>query len=156
MTSESFSAKYLTYKKMVFQISYSYLRNKEDAEDAAVDTFIKFYKTSKKFNSPTHERNFLIRVTINTAKDYLKRKRPLPLDEEVIGKRDESDIDTAYLWECVNNLKLAHKDIIYLRYILDLPYEEIASILKISAALARKRHQKAIEALRKVLGGDYE
>jgi RNA polymerase sigma-70 factor (ECF subfamily) len=98
MTNEMFGEKYLTYKQMVFQISYAYLRNVPDAEDASLDAFMKFYHCTKKFHSLNHERNYLIRVTINTAKDYLRRNRELPLNEEVHGVYDEEgELDKSYL-----------------------------------------------------------
>lgn len=156
MTNELFSEKYLTYKQMVFQISYAYLRNVPDAEDASLDTFMKFYASAKKFQSSDHERNYLIRITINTAKDYLKRNRELALNEEVHGVYDEEGgLDKSYLWAIVDKLEHKYKDIIYLRYTADLAYKEIASILKISEALARKYHEIAIKTLREYIGGNY-
>lgn len=156
MTKEMFSEKYLTYKVMVFQISYAYLRNIEDAEEATLDSFMKFYKSAKKFQSVNHEKNYLIRVTINTAKDYLKKIKALPLNEEVHGVYDDNgELDKHYVWAVVDELEGKYKDVIYLRYIADLPYKDIASILKISEALARKYHEIAIKTLRKLIGGNY-
>lgn len=58
--------------------------------------------------------------------------------------------------EVVNNLPNKQKDVIYLRYILDLPYKDIANILKISEETARKRHELAIKKLRVLSGGNNE
>ncbi len=156
MNREEFSKFYLAYKTMAFNICYSYLRNVSDAEDATLDTFMKVYGVRNKFESSEHAKNYLIRVAINTSKDYLRRKRSLPLKEEVIGNDDKVEIDTHFVWEVVNNLPNKQKDVIYLRYILDLLYKDIANILKISEETARKRHELAIKKLRVLSGGNNE
>ena len=68
---------------------------------------------------------------------------------------DNGELDKHYVWAVVDELEGKYKDVIYLRYTADLPYKDIASILKISEALARKYHEIAIKTLRELIGGNY-
>ena len=50
------------YSRMLFRICFAILANKEDAEDAVQDTFIKYYTEAPAFGSSEHEKAWLIRV----------------------------------------------------------------------------------------------
>ena len=70
-----FETKYNHYKKMIFNIFYAYTRNHSDAEDIFQDVFMRFYDLNKAFSSNEHEKNYLIRMTINYCKDFLRKKK---------------------------------------------------------------------------------
>ena len=56
----------------VFRLSYSYVRNRQDAEDIAQETFMKLYRSDKQFPSDNDVKAWLMRVAINLSK-YLLR-----------------------------------------------------------------------------------
>lgn len=60
------------YCDAVYRLAYSYLKNAADAEDVVQDVFVKRMQCSKKFRDEEHEKAWLLRVTINRAKDLLK------------------------------------------------------------------------------------
>jgi RNA polymerase sigma-70 factor (ECF subfamily) len=63
------------YQHMVFTISCKILENKEEAEDAAQETFIKAYKSLSKFNNKSSFSTWLYKIAYNQAIDKLKIKK---------------------------------------------------------------------------------
>ena len=74
------------HKEMVFTVAVRILRNREDAEEIAQDTFIKAYKSLKTFKRESKFSTWLYRIAYNAAisKTRKKRLQTVDLDYEVI------------------------------------------------------------------------
>lgn len=59
--------------QMVYRVSYKWCGVKEDAEDIAQDVFVKLAKNIGRFGGKASFRTWLYRVTLNTAKDFLRK-----------------------------------------------------------------------------------
>ena len=115
--SISIARSYDQYFEMVYRVSYSYLKNSTDAEDATADVFVKLLRRNKGFQSAEHEKAWLIRATISVAKDYLKhwwRNRANIDDYESLHGDDPYNIDETL--KTVMELPTRYKDVIYLYY----------------------------------------
>lgn len=71
-TSESFNEVMRHYLPMVYRIAFTRLGNAADAEDAAQDVFVRYFKADKTFESEEHRKAFLIRCAVNRANSYAK------------------------------------------------------------------------------------
>lgn len=69
---EDFMHIYHAYNKTVFGIAFNYTRSNSDANDILQDVFLKYFISKKAFNSDEHIKAWLIRVTINACKKYLR------------------------------------------------------------------------------------
>jgi RNA polymerase sigma-70 factor (ECF subfamily) len=58
--------------------------------------------------------------------------------------------------ECMETLNEKHREILVLRNIKNLSYEEIATILNISVGTVKSRIARARESLREKLGGEFQ
>ena len=67
-------AEYLaqTYADAILRLSYSYLKNTHDAQDICQSVFVKLLTESREFDSPAHERAYVLRMAANACKDLLK------------------------------------------------------------------------------------
>ena len=77
-------AEYLanTYADLILRLSYTYLKNTHDAQDICQTVFVRLLTRPIQFDSPAHEKAYIIRMTINACKDILKspwRKKPAVL-----------------------------------------------------------------------------
>ena len=72
MNTQEIDTIFERYCDTVYRLAYSYLKNAADAEDVVQDVFVKRMQCSKKFRDEEHEKAWLLRVTINRAKDLLK------------------------------------------------------------------------------------
>ena len=84
------------YSQMLFRICYGILCNKEDAEDAVQETFLKYMTKAPLFRDSDHEKAWLIKVATNISKNmsrFNNRNATENLDElRQIGIKD-SDRD---------------------------------------------------------------
>jgi len=63
------------YQKKVFQVAVGMLGNKDEALDITQDVFVKAFRSHKKFRFNASPETWLIRITINRVRDYLRRKK---------------------------------------------------------------------------------
>ena len=63
------------YKDMVINLSFRMLQNREEAEEAAQDVFVKIYKSLPQFKGDSKFSTWLYKVTYNTCIDRLKNKK---------------------------------------------------------------------------------
>ena len=60
------------YADTVRRICMVHLKNYSDTEDIFQTVFLKYVLHTAPFDSPEHEKAWIIRVTINACKDFLK------------------------------------------------------------------------------------
>lgn len=74
------------YKLVVFNLAFSMLRSREDAEDAAQDTFLKLYRAVASYDPSRLLEPWLLRIAGNTCRDRLRRRAaaalPMVRDDE--------------------------------------------------------------------------
>ncbi|MBD5394906.1 MAG: RNA polymerase sigma factor [Lachnospiraceae bacterium] len=134
--AEIYSRQYST----VYRICFSFMKNSADAEDMVQETFLKLISRKKQFESPEHEKAWLIVMASNTCKDELRRwKRRLEnikslfQQENVVQKED----DRALEW--VMDLPVKYKQVIYLHYYEGYHTSEIAGMLHCSESTVRNQ-----------------
>ena len=59
-----------TYSGTLIRLCYTYVRNIFDAEDIAQDVLVALLKRGKGFDSPEHEKAWLLRTAINKSKNH--------------------------------------------------------------------------------------
>lgn len=130
MTNTAFEAAMAQYADMVFRLAYSYLKNRADAEDVMQDTLLKLY-TQPPFDTPEHERYWVVRVAVNECKHLLRspwRRRTGPLEE-----REETAVfDTpaqSGLFRKVMSLPPKYRAAVYLHYYEGYSVREVADAM---------------------------
>lgn len=144
ISNDEFNEKYYLYKETIYSIAYTYMKNVNDSDDIVQDVFMKYLNSNEKFKTLDNEKFWLIRVTINTCKSYLKKswKQKVELDEskiDIVSKKEEN----SYLFDIVYSLPHKYKEIIVLKYYEDFSINEIAKILNISISAVKKRLERA-------------
>lgn len=141
------------YKQNLFAAAFSVCRSREDAEDAVQDAFIKYYTSDKEFESAEHIKAWLIRITVNRAKDISSsffRRNGMSLEEYTatipFESREESDLFTA-----VMRLDKKYRTVVHLFYYEDYTIEEIAEMLGRSPGTVKSRLNRARQQLKQML-----
>lgn len=136
------------YSDMLFRLCFMIVKNEQDTQDILQETFIAYMNYKKHFESEEHKKAWLIKVSQNKCKDFLrfhKRHQHVPLQsvEEILDLYQAASpadrIDFDFLW----NLDTKYRTVILLHYVEGYSIEEVASIMNISLAAARKRLQRA-------------
>lgn len=146
------------YSKAMLNAAYSLLKSIPDAEDAVQEAFLKYIRKRPVFNSAEHERAWLIRVTINIAKNILKssERKNLSVREDILYNQiDESQNTTNEVLECVLNLEEKYRIIIHLYYYEEYSLKEIASILHLPLATVGTRLSRGRNILKTMLKGEF-
>ncbi len=75
---------YDKYADLLYRLALVNLGNEADAEDAVQDVFIKYLQAQPRFKDENHQEGWFVRVTVNTCKDFLRKKKHrsyTPLDD---------------------------------------------------------------------------
>ncbi|OFD46051.1 RNA polymerase subunit sigma [Bacillus mycoides] len=151
------------YGQEVLQLVYSYVNNKEVAEDLTQDIFVKCYKSLHTYKGNSNLKTWLWRIAINHCKDYIKswyNKKVIVTEDEFtyIGSQKESAEQTVIqnaedrrLASAVMNLPIKYREVIYLFYYEELSIKEIAIVIEVKENTIKTRLKKAKELLKKGL-----
>lgn len=169
---ESFRPLVQRYQRVAFSVAVRMLGSRADAEDVAQQAFADAYAALDRFKGEGRTNAFstwLLRIVINRSKDVLKSKKRTeePLDADVAGAEAMFAHDPAnpevmlgqqeqrrLLEMALLRVPQKYREVLVLKDIEDLSYEEIRSILrlpittlKIRVVRARAMMREALEAL---------
>lgn len=161
---EAFGLLVKKYHRKVLNLAFGFTRDRETADDLAQEAFIKAYFNLPKFEFKAEFGTWLYRISINTIKDYLRKKERMSkvsiqdIEERLISQPNELRQRERETWE-ENRRRLIHQSIrtlpekyriiITLRDVYGLSYENISQILKISSGTVDSRLHRARRMLRK-------
>jgi RNA polymerase sigma-70 factor (ECF subfamily) len=142
-----------TYADMVYRIAYRYVKNSIDSDDVFSEVFLAYFKKERTFESEEHRKAWLIRVTINCAKDLLAQRAQLQqLHEETLPDQTARDADTYMdLHNAIEQLRPEYQEVIKLYYLDDLSVKEIAQILNKNENTIKTQLFRARDTLKSVL-----
>lgn len=142
-----------THSDSMLRAAYALLKNRDDAEDAVQEAFMKLMEKDPHFTDSEHAKAWLLRVTINLSKNMLKaqsRKNKSEIENEASYTQKESD----GVLDCVMKLEENYRAVIHLYYYEGYSIKEIASILGLPSATVGTRLRRGRAKLKKMLEGD--
>lgn len=144
------------YGDMVRRLCLVHLKNPADTEDIFQNVFLKYVLSPVVFESPEHEKAWLIRVTINACRDLVKsffRNRTVSL-EELLDQPAPLLEEHREVLEAVLALPRKYRDAVYLHYYEGYTAAEIGKLLGKNTNTVYTLLTRARGQLRKTLGGD--
>ena len=110
------------YSDLILRLSYTYLKSTEDAKDICQTVFLKLLEKPREFDSPEHERAWIIRAAVNQCKDQLKsRWRRTTVDLEAARAVPAPEAEEGSLLAAVELLPPKYRAVIYLYYYEAIP-----------------------------------
>jgi RNA polymerase sigma-70 factor (ECF subfamily) len=177
-SAEAFEELVHKYQSKVFSMAMSMIRNREAADDAAQEVFLKAYIALPKFHLKSEFGTWLYRIAVNHIKDVLRKRgrakevsiedvREIPAADgnavETAEVERETETRRSLVQKSVQALPDKYRVILTLRDIQGLPYDEISKILRLSPGTVDSRLHRARRVLRRRLapclggeGGAYE
>ena len=167
----SFSELIDKYKNLVFNLAYRMTNNLNDAEDISQEVFIRVYKSLYNFNPQYKFSIWVYQMTLNICRDrFRKGKIPSVSLDAPLNKDDQKDFSslisdnengpeeifieaeqTNFINALISSLPPKYREVIILRHLRDLSYEEMSKILNISLGSVKTRLFRARELLRNKL-----
>lgn len=161
------------YQPIIYNISYRFAGNADDAADMAQEVFLKMFKNINTFQFKSKLSTWIYRVATNTCLDMVKRKSRQasaysiddgieddegnvtvgevadagPTPDEVVEQYEVRDIVNS----AISQLSEDYKTVIILRDVQGLPYDEIAEIVDCSVGTVKSRISRGRKNLREIL-----
>jgi len=140
----------------LFAIAYGVLQNREEAEDAVQDAFIKAWKSRWRVRDAQKFPAWLATIARHRAHDILRRRRNVPLDREGEALAASSEIHDhaerhAQVQTALAQLPELHRSAIALRYFEEMDYAAIEQTLGLTNGALRGILGRALGTLRKQL-----
>lgn len=161
------------YRRKIFSIALSLLRNRADAEEIAQDTFVNAHRGLAGFRGDSSLATWLFRIAVNLSRNryrhFCRRRTTVSLDcllndnsGRTLGDLVASDSSnpaneavtdefTTLVAACMEKLDPRHREILLLRNILSRSYDEIAQALGLNVGTVKSRIARARITLRDLL-----
>ena len=148
------------YSNMLYKVCFVILKNEQDTKDVLQETFITYMTKEPKFNSEEHRKAWLIKVSQNKCREFLrfhKRHALVPLEEveESLEITSGMNVEDREKLRLIWNLSYNLKSVVILYYVEGYSVRETAKILHISENAVKKRLQRARQLLLE-LSREYE
>ena len=136
------------YGTQLLRMCCLHLRDASLAEDAVQDTFVKAYRRLDDLRDESSERAWLMRIAINTCRDYLRTAWLRRIDRRVsLDMLPEASIDGTFPDQTVitevMGLPPRLREAVLLRYYQGLKMKEMADALNISLSTVKQRLERA-------------
>lgn len=139
-------------KEGLYREAYSFLLNKEDAEDAVSSAILKAYSNLSKLQNIGKMRAWLFRILINECKDMWKKQRGIKYSDVPIAELESVETsETGDLYEMVCELESQFKETALLYYFENFKIKEIAEILNIPEGTVKSRLARARIQLKELI-----
>ncbi len=160
------------YNKKIYNFVLRMVRDEEVSIELTQDFFIKIFSVLHKYNFQYKFSTWAYRICYNLVIDYIRRNQAYvdSLNDDSISQKRlveskniisengfdklEKDEIKEYLWKTVDLIPLKYRELIWLRYLQELKYDEIAQIADLPVGTVKNRIFKAKELLRKEIEKD--
>ncbi|MGH9573770.1 MAG: sigma-70 family RNA polymerase sigma factor [Candidatus Acidiferrales bacterium] len=158
------------YERKIFRLTQNITQNREDAEDAMQEAFLKAYEHLDNFEGNSRFYTWLVRIAVNQALMKLRKRRPnqISLDEDIETGEDsmprevedwgpspeqryEQTEMSGILSQVIGELDPSFRVVFQLRDIEELSTEETAEALGLSVPAVKSRLLRARLKLRQKL-----
>lgn len=176
--ADAFDELVVRYRTRVFGMIYNMVHNEQDAWDLAQDSFIKAWKSIKRFRGQSSFYTWMYRIVMNVTIDSLRKKQinsggaefndSIQLKEiepasKTVPKPDALPYENmqrseirAQINQAISQLTPEHRAVILMKEIEDMQYHEIAEALGCSIGTVMSRLFYARKRLQALLQDVYE
>jgi len=164
----------LAYQRRVFNIAYRMLGNREEAKDLAQEVFLSIFESIKNLREEVKFEPWLIQITVNHCRNrwkYLKRRKyfqsdslddpietedgEIPRQVYVPSDNPETLLEKKMIQDLVQRgllqLKEEQRELIVLRDLQGLSYEEIGKLFSLPEGTVKSRIHRARMELKEIL-----
>ena len=155
---------YEAYIGLIYAIVLDVLQNKESAEDVTSDFFIKIWDKADYYKSGQGHKAWMAAIARNMAIDYLRKYRKEEasdfledIDSEELSQKTmgyESPVEREIIAdvsvkEALSELKEKERQIMNMKILGDMTFQEIADALHIPLGTVTWRYRNAVNKLRR-------
>ncbi|PCD01011.1 RNA polymerase sigma factor SigX [Halopseudomonas pelagia] len=154
------------YQRTLFNVCARYLGNDRDADDVCQEVMLKVLHGLRQFEGKAKFKTWLYSITYNECiTQYRKEKRKRRLMDALSLDQDESEevvessinivTDRASLDRWLVHVNQVDREILVLRFVAELEFQEIADIMHMGLSATKMRYKRALEKLRKSIDNPF-
>jgi RNA polymerase sigma-70 factor, ECF subfamily len=155
---DAYAALMARYRDKFGRYAFHMLGNREDAQEALQDSFVRAYRALGSCRQPERFGAWLFRILVNrcrTVRRRLQRDRrfdaELPDDVAAVGERPDAFEWRDEIGQALEQLRPHYREAFLLRYIEGLEYAEMAEMTGAKEPALRMRVKRASDQLRELL-----
>jgi RNA polymerase sigma-70 factor (ECF subfamily) len=147
----AFETLYCQHGARMKSVAYHVLRNRQDAEDAVQEAFVKAYRSILEFRGDCSAASWLCRIVVNVCYDHLRKRSREP----VLAIEPEASVPSANLRmaleEALSLIHPKHRMVFLLYESEGLRHAEIATVLDIPEGTSKAWLFEAKQHLKRIL-----
>ena len=156
MQQSQFKNMILIHKDAMYRLALRMLRNEEDAQDIVQDSLIKLWNKRKVLEDIRSYKSFTLTIIRNACIDLIRKRKPETNHQENLEFRDginpEKQLDISdqlkLVKQIINQLNQQQRELIQLRDMEELSYEEISEITDLTINTIRVNISRARKEIR--------
>jgi RNA polymerase sigma-70 factor (ECF subfamily) len=157
---EAFERLVPAYRRRVFGLAYSILRDRAAAEDLAQEVFVKLWQALPRYDGRARLSTWIYAITRNAAISALRARRrdaslsdpAVAAEAEGVAARPAAAPDEAMLRRRIEALPEKQRQAITLYYLDERPVEEVADMMGLPANTVKTHLHRARAGLAAALG----
>ena len=147
----------MNQKSDYYKLAYIYMKNKDDSLDVLQEMILILYQKINTLKKNEAFYSWSKTILVNLCKKTIKKNKKfisIDLIKEESYEMDESFEERLFIEKYLKDLSPIHEEVIRLKYMLDLDYDSIASLLKIPLGTVKSRINKAMKDLKVSMEGE--
>lgn len=176
----AFNEMVIRYWDRIYGMVHQLLRNQQDAEEVTQDAFIRAHRGLENFRGDSAFSTWLYQIATNLARNrywyWWRRKRDKTVSfDQPVGDDNETPLSEVFAAEVetpgditvtqefvdriaagMDKLNAKHREILILRNVKNMAYEEISEVLGVSVGTVKSRIARARESLRATMGEEFK
>ena len=146
------------YQRIVFSVAYRLTGDQEDARDIAQNAFLRAYERLDSYDPGRKFFSWIYKIAVNESLNFrrarkahepIERAMPMPAPPDAVDRIETADrIQTAMM-----ALSPEHRELIVLKYFVELSYDEISDVVGIPEKTVKSRLFSARQQLEALLSG---
>lgn len=164
MTEKEFEYRIMSLSRQIYTCALNMTKDKDHAADVTQDVMLRLWDLRKELTGIENPKAYALCITRNICLDLIKKHKPIYDDEQVMHNSDSYDPirqieieDTVnVVHRIINTLPSTQREVIALREIHELEYEEIAKITGLGLNNIRVLLSRARTKIKDILVKKYQ
>lgn len=159
--ADAFEQLVVAYREQVFRLALRMCGSEADADEVAQEAFLSAWKALPNFRGESQFSTWLYQLTTHAAIDLMRReKRQIAADITEVSAADpapspqqqaEQSEQREIVRDAILQLAPEQREVVVLRFMEELSYEEIGAVLKLPSGTVKSRLNRAKAQLKEIL-----
>lgn len=160
--ADAFEQLVVAYREQVFRLTLRMCGSEADADEVAQEAFLSAWKALPNFRGESQFSTWLYQLTTHAAIDLMRREKrqiaadditevsaadPAPSPQQQAEQSEQREI----VRDAILQLAPEQREVVVLRFMEELSYEEIGAVLKLPSGTVKSRLNRAKAQLKEIL-----